>query len=422
MLGEAGHPLGQPRFLSGKNIIISLLLIHCSLIIANAQWVNVSGNFVSGNNISSIISNNNELFVGSNILTNKINRGIGVYRSTNNGNNWTQTSLIASTLNLLARNSRIFAVTDYQGSYYSDNNGTNWVLMNFPSAYTLCSNDTYIFASTSSGIYKSSDNGISWQSTSLSVSGGCLLSKGNYIFSGSGSTLYISSNNGVNWIQTSTVFMIGSLATNGNEIFAGSPNNGIYKSTNNGFNWSQTSMTSNYIDALLAIGDVIIAGDGMGNGIYISTNSGANWIQRNEGFGSSTHVNDLLYANEYIFAGNANGIWRRSFQQLVSIQNLSNMIPEYYSLQQNYPNPFNPTTKIKFTVANGFPIRTFGNDKVVLKVLDVLGREVATLVNEKLNPGTYEVTFDGSNYPSGVYFYQLRNENFIETKKLILLK
>jgi hypothetical protein len=63
-----------------------------------------------------------------------------------------------------------------------------------------------------------------------------------------------------------------------------------------------------------------------------------------------------------------------------------------------------------------------GNDKVVLKVFDILGKEVATLVNEKLQPGTYEVTFNGSNLGSGVYFYKLTSGSFIETKKMLIIK
>ncbi|MFZ4590839.1 MAG: T9SS type A sorting domain-containing protein, partial [Ignavibacteria bacterium] len=90
--------------------------------------------------------------------------------------------------------------------------------------------------------------------------------------------------------------------------------------------------------------------------------------------------------------------------------------PNLYALYQNYPNPFNPVTKIKFDIPN---IR---QSVVTLKIFDVMGREVQTLVNESLQPGTYETTFDGSNLTSGVYFYQLTSGNYKETKKLLLLK
>jgi len=95
-------------------------------------------------------------------------------------------------------------------------------------------------------------------------------------------------------------------------------------------------------------------------------------------------------------------------------------------LHQNYPNPFNPSTKIKFDIINPlFPIESGSStrgENVSLKVFDITGREIQTLVNEQLNPGTYEVTFDGSNYASGIYFYQLRTGEFTETKKFALIK
>ena len=85
-----------------------------------------------------------------------------------------------------------------------------------------------------------------------------------------------------------------------------------------------------------------------------------------------------------------------------------------YILHQNYPNPFNPTTVISYQVPT--------NSKVELKVYDVLGREVETLVNERQNAGEYSVTFDASNLSSGVYFYKLQTERFLETKQMVLIK
>ena len=95
-----------------------------------------------------------------------------------------------------------------------------------------------------------------------------------------------------------------------------------------------------------------------------------------------------------------------------------NKVPSAYSLKQNYPNPFNPTTKIKFDVANVKQASLL----VTLKVYDIMGREVQTLINEKLTPGTYEVTFDGSALSSGVYFYKLISDGFTETKRMLMIK
>ncbi len=94
--------------------------------------------------------------------------------------------------------------------------------------------------------------------------------------------------------------------------------------------------------------------------------------------------------------------------------------PTKFSLEQNYPNPFNPSTSIQYAIGS----RQF----VALKVYDVLGKEIATLVNEEKPEGSYEVEFNSvetlhaTSLPSGVYFYQLRAGDFVETKKMILLK
>ncbi len=97
--------------------------------------------------------------------------------------------------------------------------------------------------------------------------------------------------------------------------------------------------------------------------------------------------------------------------------------PTEYKLEQNYPNPFNPTTKIRYSIPN-VPLRQAqGDNLVVLKVYDILGNEVTTLVNEQKEPGYYEVEFNASQFASGVYIYKLQTSNgFNEVKKMLMLK
>jgi hypothetical protein len=95
--------------------------------------------------------------------------------------------------------------------------------------------------------------------------------------------------------------------------------------------------------------------------------------------------------------------------------------PMPFSLAQNYPNPFNPSTVIQYT-AGGAGGRGPGARDVSLIVYDLLGRQVAVLVHEKKQPGSYEVKFDGSNLPSGVYFYRLTAGDFVQAKKLVIVK
>ena len=99
---------------------------------------------------------------------------------------------------------------------------------------------------------------------------------------------------------------------------------------------------------------------------------------------------------------------------LTGINQIGFEVPSSFSLHQNYPNPFNPVTNIKFDLPkNGF---------VTLKVFDILGREITTLVNETLSAGSYETKWDGSSYPSGVYFYRLNSGDFMDVKKFVLIK
>ncbi len=100
--------------------------------------------------------------------------------------------------------------------------------------------------------------------------------------------------------------------------------------------------------------------------------------------------------------------------QPIGIIPISIEVPKQFSLSQNYPNPFNPKTIINFDLPAG--------SLTTLKVYDVLGNELGQLVNEVLNAGSYRVEWDGSNYPSGVYFYKIESSDYTETRKMVLLK
>jgi hypothetical protein len=100
--------------------------------------------------------------------------------------------------------------------------------------------------------------------------------------------------------------------------------------------------------------------------------------------------------------------------EVLGIQPIGNIIPEVYNLSQNYPNPFNPVTYITFDI----PKSSFVN----LIVYDGLGREIEQLVNEELNPGSYKYDWNASSYPSGIYFYKIQAGDYVETKKMVLIK
>ncbi|MDZ7291386.1 MAG: T9SS type A sorting domain-containing protein [candidate division KSB1 bacterium] len=109
------------------------------------------------------------------------------------------------------------------------------------------------------------------------------------------------------------------------------------------------------------------------------------------------------------------GFWYQSGGFITSVEKITDSnLPKEYRLEQNYPNPFNPATTIRFALPKRSP--------VTLMLFDVLGREVATLVDEELQPGEYKVVFDASGLSPGVYLYRLQAEGFSRTKKLTLMK
>lgn len=116
------------------------------------------------------------------------------------------------------------------------------------------------------------------------------------------------------------------------------------------------------------------------------------------------------------------GFWYQTAQLITSVEQVeSELLPKEFQLEQNYPNPFNPTTTIPFAL----PERS----SVTLKLFDLLGREVAKLVDEELQPGEYRLQFEANSLPSGVYFYRIvaqdragSSTRFTQVKKLMLLK
>lgn len=134
----------------------------------------------------------------------------------------------------------------------------------------------------------------------------------------------------------------------------------------------------------------------------------------------------VLYYNNYFQGGggygsivyNLKGCWISGVKygdtSTTNINKIGEEIPSEFVLNQNYPNPFNPNTIIRFHIKD--------SRFVELKIFDIIGREITRLVNEKLNTGTYEVNWDGSNFPNGIYFYRLTAGDYTETKRMVLVK
>jgi len=172
------------------------------------------------------------------------------------------------------------------------------------------------------------------------------------------------------------------------------------------------------------------------NGVYLSMDGGTSWSEFNNGL-EKLSITKLAMSEtnaKRIYAGTMRGgVW--STDLVVGMDDEIAALPNDFILEQNYPNPFNPNTTIKYSIPsvmlNSFQhlksseipkqVRD-DNVNVQLKVYDILGREVATLVNEEQRPGYYEVEFNASQITSGIYFYQMRTANYSKTYKMILLK
>jgi len=151
---------------------------------------------------------------------------------------------------------------------------------------------------------------------------------------------------------------------------------------------------------------------GRHNNVYKTTNGGLNWVRN---FPRTGSLNGLFMTSEdtcYIVGDN--GAILRTTANVFGIRQLGNVIPEKYNLYQSYPNPFNPKVTIKFDIAE--------NSDVKLVIYDLLGREITTLVSDKLNSGIYQIEWNASNYTSGIYFYRLKAGDYSSAKKMVLVK
>jgi ligand-binding sensor domain-containing protein len=286
-----------------------------------------------------------------------------------------------------------------------------------------------LFVGTNDGVFLSTNSGTSWSpvNTGMTHQVMGLASIGTNLFAGTPlAGVFLSTNNGASWSAVDTGLSnlhIYGLAVIGSDIFAGafqSPGDstgGVFVSTYNGATWhvADSGLTTHTINVLTASGTNLFAGTN--SGVYISSDNGARWIDISSGtpFGSIGAL-ALAVSDSFLFAGtNGNGVWRYPLSQLsTGVDREVYQRAVGFELEQNYPNPFNPTTTIRY----GLPSRSH----VTLSVYNTLGQQLGVLVNGDIDPGNHEVTFDGSNLPSGVYFYRLQAGSYIQTKKLLILR
>jgi predicted acyl esterase len=190
-------------------------------------------------------------------------------------------------------------------------------------------------------------------------------------------------------------------------------------------NWTDRYYTTNTIKQKLINGVAHSHIFRQGNRIRITVTNLDN-LEDDEFLRTNPHVLPVLKrATNKIYVNNTS----RSYIEFpmigfaIGVKNITSEIPAKFNLYQNYPNPFNPVTKIKFEIPIS-PLNERGDNGgfITLKIYNALGKLITILVNEPLSPGSYEVEFDGTNLPSGVYFYRVTAGDYTETKKMILVR
>ena len=328
-------------------------------------------------------------------------------------------------------------------TYYTTNYGANWISITALSNGFLGSQSRgydidpknaqiaySIYPRLGSGrdlIYKTTDKGLNWniidslQSNSYQIPQGYTKInpfRSNYIYYRGSNSLYISTNSGLGFVASANSLSFDQLKfSRFDSSIVAYNGTSVYRSSNHGANWSLLSSLPETIRSLeISAYNANICFAGTDNGLYRSTNKGANWQMFNDSFNPSRRVLGIssdLAGGDTIFVVTSDAVYK-VWGSYVGIQQISTEIPQSFSLSQNYPNPFNPATNF------GFRIADFG--LVRLTVFDALGREVEVLVNQQLQPGIFEMNWDATACPSGVYYYRLESDGFTETKKMVLIK
>ena len=383
---------------------------------------------------------------------------------------------------VFASNDVMFTGTLGSGVYKSEDYGNTWVQINNGLTdlyvYSLAMNSNGgIFTGTENGyVFYTSNNGLSWSRTNLNAGSkvkALAIAPSGSIFAGlENDGIYRSQNNGSSWERVKEQIDIYSIAVNNNGVIfagAGVPDEGVFRSTDGGNTWVKVlstehnvnSLAFNYAGTLFAVtgnletadkplGDVLARSKDAGNTwdffynfgsssyglvinslghlflgryrfVWVSTDKGESWILQSSGL-ELEHGILISYginSQGFLYAGQEGGYIYRTTLNTIGVKKLSELLPSSFKLYQNYPNPFNPASTIKFDIPSAgaryiVPIQ--------IVIYDVLGKQIARLLNEKLSPGSYSVTWDAVNYPSGVYFYKLISDGYVVTKKMILVK
>jgi hypothetical protein len=378
---------------------------------------------------------------------------VGIFRSTNNGASWSKTSFPGAQAYHLSASptGNFFALHRTSSSiniYRSTNDGLDWNQvynssrpnnfafgggMVFISADTIIAGMSFTLGPTIGDIgveiLKSVNGGANWTLLTLFNGAGflndiALGNNGKLLGATSLAGIVVSTNGGANWSTTSFTSYTEQIIKNSEgTLFLGTQvadfvTPKMWRSTDNGVSWMPIGLPQAGVEDLHINNNGILYVAGSDKIVYKSTNRGDNWTQFTNGIPSSQFIYSQGGNTGFVFAGTgSSGVYKATGATVISIN--GNTLPLSFTLGQNYPNPFNPSTTIKFGLSE--------SGYVMLKVYDILGKEAAVIVNENLNAGEYNVNFNASELPGGMYFYKMSvvtadGKEFSETRKMILVK
>lgn len=403
---------------------------------------------------------------GSNIIAGS---NLGAYQSSNGGSTWSQVNagLLSAEVRAFATSgSRLFAGTFGFGVQITTDNGSTWLPYSDGLSYPLVTglgvhrdsiyagtlagifrssaispswtnvtpgfdaygSQTFLFAGSTilapsfNGIVRSTNDGATWQRIdSIHISNSyyqawALIDIGSALIAGYNQRgIRISTDNGASWNYSNEG--IGSITVNaltqiGQNVVLGTTGIGVFFSSNGGANWTQSNLTTSQVNTFFVTGNIVLSGGS--SGVFRSTDQGLNWTSVSEGLPSG--VRSLSASGEYLFAGMQNSsVWRRPLSEITSVHNPTlDEALQSFALFQNYPNPFNSETVIGYRIPQAGVTR--------LRIYDLIGRLIGTLVDQHQTAGDYRVNFDARNLPSGAYFYRLQSGANTATKVLLLTK
>ncbi|HEY9167510.1 MAG TPA: T9SS type A sorting domain-containing protein [Candidatus Kryptonia bacterium] len=385
----------------------------------------------------------------------------GVYISSDDGASWTQSSrglgnvYVAS---LATNGNSIYAGTWKDGIFRSTDSGSSWweahngipinssVLCLLADGWNIYAGMSPLYAGDLGGVFRSTDNGVHWSTADTiwgETSVQSLALAGNTLVAGTTNGIYISTDSGTSWKHVdssscaTTLIDVWALHASGNNFYAGinwhytstsESSEGLYFSTDHGLTWisaygwgsverggfSVRSIVSSENTLFIAAAQEYSFHHTL-FGVFVSSDSGKTVTSVSEGLIDSLFISSLAISNGYVIAGTQNGIYRRPLSEMITGAPVTHEpVPGSFNLSQNFPNPFNPTTVINYQLSAA--------SYVSLKVYDVLGREVATLVNERENAGAHVAAFNGARLPSGVYFCRISAGSYASTRKMLLMK